>query len=239
MRREAFVARHLELKHSRSLLGRVWRGTFRPPVRRANRRFMQSVEDRIASGMRIADVGGGYGSFMGRVKDAAEARNARYLRIDTSVETAPSVVGDAQTLPLKPESMDLIILANILEHVPEPQAVVDRAHRALKPGGRIVFATPFLMYYHPTPEDHYRFTRDGLRFLFRHFREVTIESGGNYPYTLLSYLYMPTYWLDSKLRYTGMALRVCAYPLAKLWVLLDELDRTGIVNYSFHGEAVK
>ncbi len=189
--------------------------------------------------MCIADVGGGSGSFMGRIKNAADDRGARYVRIDTSVEAAPSVLGDAQALPFRPESMDLVILANILEHVPEPQAVVDRAYDALKPGGRIIFATPFLMYYHPTPEDHYRFTRDGLGFLFRNFRAVTIESAGNYFYTVLSYLYMPTYWLDSKLTYAGMALRICAYPVAKLCVLLDGLDRTGIVNYGFLGEAVK
>jgi hypothetical protein len=47
---------------------------------------------------------------------------------------------------------------------------VREAARVLKPGGRLYLQTPFILGYHPGPEDYWRFSREGLRRL--------IESAG-------------------------------------------------------------
>ncbi len=51
--------------------------------------------------------------------------------------------------------------------------------RVLKPGGVCILSTRFLYRYHPDPEDHYRFTWDSLRYLFRNFRHVEVHHHGN------------------------------------------------------------
>lgn len=47
-------------------------------------------------------------------------------------------LGDLETPPLDPASVDLAILSQALHHAASPQRALDAAHRALKPGGRIV-----------------------------------------------------------------------------------------------------
>jgi hypothetical protein len=49
----------------------------------------------------------------------------------------------------------------------------------LKVGRVAILSTRFLHPYHPDPEDHYRFTRDSLGYLFRGFSEVEIFHHGN------------------------------------------------------------
>lgn len=45
-------------------------------------------------------------------------------------------------IPLKNESCDLITLWDVLEHTPDPKAVLQRCHRLLKPGGLLVVNIP-------------------------------------------------------------------------------------------------
>jgi len=42
-----------------------------------------------------------------------------------------------------------------------------------------LLSTRFLYRYHPDPEDHYRFTRDSLRYLFRTWSRFEVEHHGN------------------------------------------------------------
>jgi SAM-dependent methyltransferase len=47
---------------------------------------------------------------------------------------------DADSLP--PDSVDVITLWDVIEHVPDPCAVLQAAHRALRPGGLVAINTP-------------------------------------------------------------------------------------------------
>ncbi len=71
--------------------------------------------------------------------DASEVA-IRELR-DSGIE---AYCGDDETLleAVEPESVDLILLNHVLEHVPEPVETLRRLGRVLKPGGRIHAATP-------------------------------------------------------------------------------------------------
>ena len=64
---------------------------------------------------------------------------------------------------------DLVICEQVLEHVPDPCAAVDEPARALRPGGRVIVSTPFLIKVHEFPSygmlDYWRFTPRGLRTL--------------------------------------------------------------------------
>ena len=50
--------------------------------------------------------------------------------------------GDAASLPLDDGAVDAVVLLDVLEHVPEPRAVVAEARRVLRPGGTLVLSVP-------------------------------------------------------------------------------------------------
>ena len=53
------------------------------------------------------------------------------------------LVGDVFNLPIKPKSVDCIIAAEIMEHVPDPQQFIAALFNILKPGGRLIITTPY------------------------------------------------------------------------------------------------
>lgn len=79
----------------------------------------------------------------------------------------PDVFADAQCLPFPNDSFDTVILMDVLEHLPQPDAAIVEARRTLKLGGTLVVQVPFLYPLHDEPHDYQRWTVHGLRALLR------------------------------------------------------------------------
>ena len=76
------------------------------------------------------------------------------------------------------EKFDVIICLAVLEHVYNPFIAIKNVKKMLNKKGVIFGYVPFLYHYH-APEDlyfqdYYRFTKDGLAYLLKDFREVKI-----------------------------------------------------------------
>lgn len=87
---------------------------------------------------------------------------------------------DATKLPLADNSVDTVLCTQLLEHVAQPQKVVDEIHRVLKPNCYCLLSTNMAWIYHPDPKDYYRFTSDGLKYLFRKYKKVEVNALGGY-----------------------------------------------------------
>ena len=81
-----------------------------------------------------------------------------YLTPTATLITAP---GDAR-LPFADGSFDLVLLDSVLEHVPDPVALLAESRRLLKPGGAIFGDVPFLQPLHLAPHHYFNFTPYGL-----------------------------------------------------------------------------
>lgn len=77
--------------------------------------------------------------------------------------TCPQVFADAQQLPFKNESMDAVLLLDVLEHLPHPQNCLREIARVLKPNGLLVLKVPFIYPLHDEPLDFQRWTIHGLQ----------------------------------------------------------------------------
>ncbi|MGE0043489.1 MAG: class I SAM-dependent methyltransferase [Vicinamibacterales bacterium] len=65
------------------------------------------------------------------------------------------VYGDGAAIPLASASVDSVLCTEVLEHVPDPDAVMREIARVLKPGGVVVCTAPFFYPVH----DEYDFFR--------------------------------------------------------------------------------
>jgi Methyltransferase domain len=81
-------------------------------------------------------------------------------------------VADAHSIPFENEKFDLVIIQAVLEHVLEPQKVVDEIWRVLKSDGLAYSETPFLQHVHEGPYDFTRFTESGHRYLYKNFELI-------------------------------------------------------------------
>lgn len=74
----------------------------------------------------------------------------------------PHVLGDAARLPFAAGTFDGVACLEVLEHVPDPAAVMAEICRVLRSGGRAWVTMPFLYPVHDAPFDFQRHTRYGL-----------------------------------------------------------------------------
>jgi SAM-dependent methyltransferase len=134
-------------------------------------RLLVSQFKRLQPGV-VLDVGAKSAPYRRHIPDT------RYLCLDIDPSRDPDICCDLHELVWEPE-FDTVLAIEVLEHLHDPQTAIDRIHSVLKPGGICILSTRFMYRYHPDPEDHYRFTWDSLRYLFRGFAGVEVHHHGN------------------------------------------------------------
>ncbi len=92
----------------------------------------------------------------------------RYIGLDyppsgKRYDMRPTLWGDAARLPIREGVVDEVVMLEVLEHLPDPQAALLEACRVVRPGGRVLLSVPFLYPIHDAPYDFSRFTQFGLQ----------------------------------------------------------------------------
>jgi len=113
----------------------------------AEKRLLKRVLP-IEKNLRVLDLGCGTGVF---TKELVKFGRKKTFALDISkgmINLAKEkklpvyfVLGDAQRLPFKNSSFDLVVSVTVLEFVKEPFLLIKEAYRVLKPGGTLVLAT--------------------------------------------------------------------------------------------------
>jgi SAM-dependent methyltransferase len=137
------------------------------------------------AGATVVDIGGGPGYFA----EAFEGAGARYAGVEPDVGEltargaagANAVRGSGLALPLADGSVSLAYSSNVLEHVPDPEAMAQEMLRVTRPGGLVVISwTPWLSPWggHETSPWHYLGGRRAAdRYAARHGRRPKNEVG--------------------------------------------------------------
>lgn len=78
----------------------------------------------------------------------------------------PTYECDLVSIPVEDARFDFVVFNQVMEHLPEPGAVLAELFRVLKPSGKMIYTGPLFFEEHEQPYDFYRYTRFGVRHLF-------------------------------------------------------------------------
>lgn len=84
---------------------------------------------------------------------------------DSACNARPDFIADAQRMPLRDESVDLVFCSQVVEHVTDPQRLLGECARVLRPEGWLLLTAPMFWPLHEEPHDYLRFTAHGLRLM--------------------------------------------------------------------------
>lgn len=126
-----------------------------------------------AAGRRVLDVGCAGGALGAALKAAGAAFVAGVERQPEAAVVARSrldalVEGDLLTsvLPFEPASFDYVVFADVLEHLPDPEAALRRYLPLLAADGRVVVSVPNMRFYLVLLRlalDRWAYTDSGIR----------------------------------------------------------------------------
>ncbi len=163
------------------------------------------------------------------------------VNLDIQRSSKTNTVSDAHFLPFKAKSFDGIICIAVLEHVKNPFQVIEEMKWILKENGRIFVDIPFMYRYHPSPTDYIRLTKDGIRNLFKDFREIDCGIGGG-PASTLS-MVLTEFFSSMTSSYTLHTILLTFFgwlfcPIKFLDVFWSKGKYAGVIgmNFYFYGE---
>ncbi|MCC5661238.1 class I SAM-dependent methyltransferase [Nostoc sp. XA010] len=109
-----------------------------------------------------------------------------YQTLDVAPRPGVTQIGDVHDLgAITPESLDAIVVFNVLEHCHNPWVVIQNIYNWLKVGGQCFCLVPSAQRLHDMPGDYWRPLPDGMKQLFRDFSQQKLSVYGN-PLTVVA-----------------------------------------------------
>lgn len=192
--------------------------------------YMHAQARRLGRAGRVLDVGGHKSGKRGAFDIGRYDLQVVYANL--TPDKLPDVQADGAALPFAAAGFDAAICAELLEHVPDPRAVLAEVARVLRPGGRLVITVPFLYPIHADPYDFGRYTDTFWRQVLDEagFTRIEVTPHGYFFSVMLGFLKLGANQLRLAGR-RGRLLRAAALALVvPLQVAALLLDRTSLVR---------
>jgi SAM-dependent methyltransferase len=157
------------------------------PKKLSRRRTYLFLEKHLAdvpAGATVLNIGSG-GGYDELVRKIAGERKFTVKSTDIDPGRKPDIVDDICASGLESASIEWLVMADVLEHVPNPFDAAREIGRILKPGGAALLVVPFFYPIHDRPHDYFRFTEYGLRLLFADLEIADFERRSNWLEALL------------------------------------------------------
>ena len=126
-----------------------------------------------------ADIGSGNSIYKKFILQSAD----KYIAVDKSdihkhmFQTSKEsfINADIKDLPFESNSIDTIILTQVLEHIDNPYETLSEISRVLKKDATLILSAPFIYQAHATPYDYFRFSEYGLKKLLKAYHYEILE----------------------------------------------------------------
>lgn len=135
----------------------------------------------------VYDLGCGEASY----KDWFLLHAEQYIGVDWSGsfhKIEADIVADLnKPLPIENAVADTVLSLSVMEHLSEPQLMLNEAHRILTQQGVLILQVPWQWWIHEAPYDFYRYTPYGLRRMLESagFTEIKIQAQAGF-FTMLT-----------------------------------------------------
>jgi len=154
--------------------------------RRQNLSFLKQWTRKLDRKARILDVGSGTGYFKNLFIPES------YVSVDFNPYPGTDIICDfSVNWPFKPESVDMVLLSNVLEHIRDGERLLDCILKCLKPGGTLLITVPFMIKIHQAPYDFVRYT---------HFALSRMLKKAGFRIEILEAVYEPAYLARTTLK---------------------------------------
>jgi SAM-dependent methyltransferase len=133
------------------------------PSRYRLRKFAeQAAAQGSSKDFRVLDAGAGKAPFR-RLFDHLTYETADFGQVAKKAYAPIDYRCDLTAIPVPDSTYDLVLCTQVMEHVPDPLAVLREFHRVLKPGGQAWLTAPLFFAEHEKPFDFHRFTQFAWR----------------------------------------------------------------------------
>ncbi len=85
-------------------------------------------------------------------------------------------------------SYEVILCTGLLEHIPDPQRLIDDLHRILKPGGELIISASAVFSFHECPNDFFHFTPYSFKRMFMSWSSIKMLRGSSQPFETIGIL---------------------------------------------------
>lgn len=190
------------------------------------RYYLDKVLSDIKFYGKVLDVGGKKENKRGTFRPPLDKIESwEYLNIDES--TNPDYLCSADNIPVDDNTFDIVMLAEVIEHLENPIAVLNECYRVLKKDGKIVVTIPFLNALHADPYDFQRWTDVKIENVFNKSGFKLIKPmGGKVAviYDLLNFSQTPT-------SFNTRILRKILKVISPIFKILDKPNRFVTTGY--------
>lgn len=112
----------------------------------------------------VLNVGSGHGDIEDTLDHVSHIVSLDYPETGANLyRSRPDVWGDAQHLPFGDNSIDTVLLLDVLEHVDDDLRALDEVCRVIRANGQLLLSIPFLYPLHDEPHDYRRLTEHAIR----------------------------------------------------------------------------
>ena len=120
----------------------------------------------------VLNIGAG-----GEIKNIIRKNFKKVFEIDIDSKRKPDQIIDlcndrfSKIIRCKP---NLVCIFEVLEHTTNPLKAVNNIYKIINKGDFVLASVPFIFHIHDEPHDYFRFTKFGLKLLFKDFANVKI-----------------------------------------------------------------
>ncbi|WOE70034.1 class I SAM-dependent methyltransferase [Hydrogenimonas thermophila] len=152
------------------------------------KKYMKKASKKYINGICL-DIGSGNSPYKRYLKvdkyisiDKKETQAVAYKQNEHQIEA------DIKKLPFDNNYADTVLLNQVLEHIDDYEQALSEVHRVLKKDGTFVISVPFIYHIHSEPNDYFRFSEYGLKYILEkhNFRIMEFHYLGYIGTTLVS-----------------------------------------------------